>query len=324
MGGSLTFVSPFISFALAAALALLATPWVKRLAYRIGALDRPSHRRNVTRRTIPRLGGISLFAGCWGAMSLILVASYWMGSEAMELKLWATLLGAGLVMLLLGMIDDKYDLSAKIKLLVQVAVATTVVLSGVRFEEIGLLGLPSLKLGWASVPLSIFFIVGITNAVNMIDGVDGLAAGSCLIISAAVAIIGALNNSMSIALAGAALAGACAGFLPYNFSPARIFLGDSGSLFAGMSLAILAIAGSAKTAVAGSMLIPVLLLGYPTLDTLLVMLRRRLSGRSMFSGDHGHIHHRLIGRGMSHGQAAITLYIVCLLFCYLVPSRRVL
>jgi UDP-GlcNAc:undecaprenyl-phosphate GlcNAc-1-phosphate transferase len=323
MGENLSFVDPILSFALAAALALLVTPWVKRLAYRIGALDRPTHRRNIRRRTVPRLGGISLFVGCWGAMSLMLVASSWIGSHALDLKLLATLLGAGLVMLLLGMIDDKYDLSAKIKLLIQIAVATAVVMAGIRFEEIGLLSMPSLKLGWASIPLSIFFIVGITNAVNMIDGVDGLASGSCLIISAAVAIIGALNNSMTIAFAGAALAGACAGFLRYNFSPARIFLGDSGSLFAGMSLAILAIAGSAKTTVAGSMLIPVLLLGYPTLDTLLVMLRRKLSGRSMFSGDHGHIHHRLIGRGMSHGQTAVTLYVVCLLFCFLGVSLAI-
>jgi len=315
-----SLANPIASFAIAAALAVLVTPWVRRMAIRVGALDRPTHRKGTGQRVVPRLGGLVVFSSCWAALSAFIAVGYFapqffvLSSVAVRPVIVA--FGAGLAMLVLGAFDDKYDLPAKLKLAIQILVAIAVVSAGVRFDRILIGNLIDWELGHFAMPLSVIFLVGITNAVNLIDGVDGLATGSCLIIAIAVALIAGAANNVGITLLAAALGGACLGFLPYNFSPARIFLGDSGSLFVGMTLGVLGITSGSKTAIAGSMLIPMLLLGYPVLDTLLVMLRRKLSGRSIFSGDHGHIHHRLLGRGLTHGQTALCLYAFCLLFCF--------
>ncbi|MCX8157020.1 MAG: undecaprenyl/decaprenyl-phosphate alpha-N-acetylglucosaminyl 1-phosphate transferase [Verrucomicrobiae bacterium] len=309
--------------ALACGLGLLLTPIVRWLASRAGILDHPGTRK-IHHRPIPLLGGLAVALAMW-----LPIAALWMYDNRVANLLRAQeaavlqILLSGVAMLLLGIYDDLRGLNARKKLMAQLPVAVALVVSGVGFQSITIPSLGSVSLGWAGPLLTLLWLIGITNAINLVDGIDGLACGVSFFAAATIAAISIYNDNTVGAVIMTALAGACLGFLPYNFNPARIFLGDTGSLFLGMTLAVSALVTSQKGTLAASLLIPVLVLGFPIIDTLLAMVRRAVRGKSMFSGDAGHIHHRLLARGLNHRQASIIIYGFCLL-CGLVALVTVM
>ncbi|WCJ59753.1 MraY family glycosyltransferase [Fontisphaera persica] len=309
--------------ALSCGLALVLTPLIRRLALRANVLDHPGTRK-IHHRPIPLLGGLAIALAMWLPITALWlydnrVAAFLRAREGMVLQI----LLSGLAMLLLGVYDDLRGLNARKKLMAQLPVALVLVISGVGFESITIPSLGSVPLGWAGPVLTLLWLVGITNAINLVDGIDGLASGVAFFAATTIAVISIYNDNVVGAVIMTALAGACLGFLPYNFNPARIFLGDTGSLFLGMTLAVSSLLTSQKGTLAASLLIPVLVLGFPVIDTLLAMVRRAVRGKSMFSGDAGHIHHRLLARGLSHRQASLIIYAFCLL-CGLVALVTVM
>jgi UDP-GlcNAc:undecaprenyl-phosphate GlcNAc-1-phosphate transferase len=313
----------YVLLILACGTSLLLTPLIMRLATRLGAMDHPGARK-VHRQPIPLLGGLAVALGVW----LPILALFWYDNrvsaalrERGDMVLLIFL--SGLAMLFVGVIDDLRGLNARKKFLVQLPVAIVLVVSGIQFKNLTIPGLGSVDLGFWGPILTVMWLVGITNAINLVDGIDGLAAGVAMFAGAASAMIALHNNNVVAAVLMTALVGACFGFLPFNFNPARIFLGDTGSLFLGMTLAVCSMTTSQKGVLATSLLIPILVLGFPIVDTLLAMTRRVVQGKSMFSSDAGHIHHRMLAYGLSHRQAALAIYAVCIL-CGLVGLVTVL
>lgn len=310
MGSYKTYI---VLLALSCGLGLLLTPLVQRLARRANVLDHPGTRK-IHHRPIPLLGGLAIALAMW-----LPIAALWLYDNrvAALLRLREAsvlqILLSGLAMLLLGLYDDLKGLNARKKFMAQLPVAIVLVLAGVGFQSVTIPSLGTVSLGWAGPLLTVLWLIGITNAINLVDGIDGLACGVSFFAAATIAIISIYNDHAVGAVIMTALAGACLGFLPYNFNPARIFLGDTGSLFLGMTLAVSALLTSQKGTLATSLLIPVLVLGFPIIDTLLAMIRRAVRGKSMFSGDAGHIHHRLLARGLNHRQASLIIYAFCLL-----------
>ncbi len=311
--GLITFLAGFV-------VTYATMPYVIRFARRIRAIDRPSHRKSTSGQLVPTLGGLGVFFGTWVAVfGVSFFASGGIEGVLGNRLLWVVL-GSGVVMLATGAFDDRFSLRAGPKFLVQFGVALGIVASGYTFEVISLPWIGAIELRQLSVPLTILWIVGVTNAINLIDGINGLAGGVSMLVAASVAVIAGMGGNTEVVILAAAVSGGCAGFLPFNFKTSRVFMGDAGSLFLGMTLAVLSLGSSSKSAVAGSMLVPLLLMGYPTLDTILVMARRMIRGKSMFNGDRGHIHHRLLARGLSHRQSAVMLWVFCLMFCGLAVS----
>lgn len=322
-------VTYLLLFGLAAVASLVLTPAVGALATRVGAIDVPDERR-VHLRPTPRLGGLAVYASVIASFAAVLCldAGALEAAEIFRKHLGPLALGATLVVAL-GVVDDVRSLRPGAKLLLQFAAAAMVVGSG--FVVGDLLGV---KLGWFGVPLTILWVVGVTNAINLIDGLDGLAAGVGLIVSITIFAVSISSGRPGEAMILAALAGSLAGFLRYNFHPARIFLGDSGSLFLGFLLAVVSIAGQTKPETTVAFVVPILALGLPIADTFLAVARRALRaihvvranaeqdayeflflGRAaVFTADRDHIHHRLLGFGISHRRTVLVLYAVCALF----------
>ena len=288
----------------AAIVAFITTPVVRTLAFRVGAVDIPRDSRRMHNHPIPRMGGLAIFFG------FILSALIFVPLDA---PLRGMLLGA-VVIVILGIFDDIYALPALPKLLVQIAAASVAVLMGNQIEVLSNPNIfssnPYWDLGFLSIPISVFWIVGITNAVNLIDGLDGLACGVSTISSMTMLVIALTVAEPDVALLMAALAGGCIGFLPYNLNPAKIFMGDTGSTFLGFILATVSIEGLFKSYAIISFAVPFLMLGLPIFDTCFAILRRVSHGQSPMSPDRGHIHHRLIDMGFNQKQAVAILYAI--------------
>lgn len=317
-------------FIVPAVLSLILTPYVVRLAGLIGAVDYPNERK-VHIRPIPRLGGVGIYASFFLSILFFLqlaparISSSWFLSQHGIL-----LIGSLLVVLVLGIWDDLRSLTPGRKFVVQVAAATLAYLAGFRISTVTHpLGAAPLVLGVLDYPATILWIVGVSNAFNLIDGLDGLATGIALIASLTIGAIAFLNGDLATTFPVLMLAGALFGFLRYNFNPARIFLGDSGSLFIGFTLATLSIQSSTKGSTAFAIVVPVLSLGLPIMDTLLAMIRRFLGSllsdrrsagsflhklKIMFLPDRRHVHHQLLALGLSHRKAVLMLYAVASLF----------
>lgn len=288
-------------------LTLIITPWVKELALRWGAVDRPNGRK-VHRRVMPRMGGV--------AMYLSFVAAV-LATQPLHRLVLGLLVGATWI-ILLGMWDDIKGLSPKVKLAGQIAGAAILVAFGYRVDFVtNPFSEGVLMLGPLAVPLTILWVIGVTNAINLIDGLDGLAAGTsgiaALTMVAVVVSEYTLNGmlgELSWLVIGLALilTGSIAGFLRYNFHPAQIFMGDSGSMFLGFTLSALAIAGLAKGATVISVFIPIVILGIPICDTLFAIVRRYLNQQPIFQPDKHHLHHCLLEKGLSHKQTVLTIY----------------
>ncbi|MBU6399392.1 MAG: undecaprenyl/decaprenyl-phosphate alpha-N-acetylglucosaminyl 1-phosphate transferase [Verrucomicrobia bacterium] len=303
----------FTLLVLSAVATFLSTPLVRWLAYRWGALDLPNERKIHT-QPMPRLGGLAAYAGFWCPWVgfYILnnrVTEAFRNYEKLSLTLW---LGAS-AMLALGVWDDIKGVRAIKKLVLQCLIAVGLFLGDFRITTLSNpFGAPW-QLGWLSLPVSVLWIVGVTNAINLLDGIDGLATGVTACIALALALINVLGGNIIVALLTLCLAGACLGFLPFNFSPARIFLGDSGSLFIGLMLACIGILSLFKAATATFVLAPLILFGLPLFDTVSVAIGRLARGVPLFQADKSHVHHRLLRLGMNQRQAAYLLYSVTLL-----------
>ena len=288
----------------AALIALVTTPVVRSLAFKMRAVDVPKDNRRMHNHPIPRMGGLAIFLGFLFSV-LIFVP--------LPDELRGMLLGA-VVIVVLGVLDDIYALPAMPKFLVQIGAALIAVLQGNVITHLSNPNLfsasPIWNLGVLSIPFSVLWIVAITNAVNLIDGLDGLACGVSAISSMTLLVIALTVSEPQVALLMAALAGACLGFLPYNLNPAKIFMGDTGSTFLGYVLAVVSIQGLFKYATIISFAVPFLLMGLPIFDTCFAILRRVSHGQSPMAPDRGHIHHRLIDMGLSQKQAVAVLYVI--------------
>ena len=297
-------VKILLSFVCAFLLAFLSTPLVKKLAKKIGAIDIPKDKRRMHTDSVPLIGGLAIFLG-------FLVSTVFFAE--IDIKIIAILSGA-LIMVVLGVFDDKYALGAKFKLMIQIIAAAIPVIAGVRIERIILPFLKSggIEFGWLAYPITILWIVALTNAVNLIDGLDGLAAGVSAIASFSMFLIALMQGNYVIAVMSAALVGACCGFLPYNFSPASIFMGDTGSTFLGFVMASLSVLGLFKIHAIISFAVPFIAFGIPIFDTSFAIFRRIKEHRPIMSPDRGHLHHRLVDMGFSHKQAVLIIYAICI------------
>ena len=296
---SLTLTSLF-AFILALAISFACTPAVRMLAIKIKAVDVPKDNRRMHKVPIPRMGGLAIFAG-------FLVSVLFFVPLGTEFR--SILIGA-LILVVLGIIDDIVALKPKTKFAGQIIAALIPALSGVSIHGIVNPFVPGQysTLGIFSIPFTVIWIVGITNAVNFIDGLDGLACGVSAIATVTMFIIAVLFGETYIALMMAALAGACLGFLPYNMNPAKIFMGDTGSMFLGYILATVSIQGLFKFYAVISFAVPFILLGLPIFDTGFAIVRRLLKGQSPLQADRGHVHHRLIDLGFDQKQSVAILY----------------
>lgn len=294
----------------------LCIPWVTRAAYKFGHFD-PVDARKMHSTPIPRLGGIAIFLGVMA--SLLVVKLLTPGDLFPADGPLRGILAGATICFLVGVVDDIKPLGAKVKLFGQIAAAVLAYILGVRIEFLshpqgGLWVLPLyFGLPIISVAITAFWVVGITNTINLIDGLDGLAAGVSLIGGLTLAIIALETNQPMSAVIALALAGATIGFLRYNFNPAKVFMGDGGSLFLGFALASVSIMGVLKLVTAVTLVLPLLILGVPIFDTAFAIVRRIWNRRPIFSPDRGHLHHRLIGAGLSHRNAVIMIYGVSLL-----------
>ena len=284
--------------------ALIATPVVKSLAFKVGAVDVPKDNRRMHDHPIPRMGGLAIFFGF--ILSVLLYVQ-------MTPQLRGMLLG-GVIIVVLGIFDDIYALGAKFKLVIQIVAALAAVLSGNVIQIISnpnvLSPNPWWDLGWLSYPATVLWIVAITNAVNLIDGLDGLACGVSTISALTMLVISLAVADAPVAIVMAALAGGCIGFLPYNLNPAKIFMGDTGSTFLGFILAVTSIQGLFKFYTIISFAVPFLMLGLPIFDTCFAFIRRIAHGQSPMHPDRSHVHHRLIDMGFNQKQAVAVLYII--------------
>jgi UDP-GlcNAc:undecaprenyl-phosphate GlcNAc-1-phosphate transferase len=315
-----------IVFVFSCVVTLGVTPLIIQFAAHVDAMDLPDQRKIHT-HPLPRLGGIAIYIG--SAFSLLaIVATGQEMRDAMWLDphVWKMIAAALTMMLVLGIWDDFYPLGPGFKFVVQILLATVVYSANVRFAFLSNpFGPGQLDLGILAYPMTLLWIVGITNAVNLVDGLDGLASGVAVIAAITIGVIQAMRSDAGTALLAMILAGSALGFLRYNFHPAKIFLGDSGSLFLGFALAILSLLSSTKGSAAFALLIPVLALGLPIADTILSMIRRFFRSfmstttesesplwmiKSMFLPDRDHIHHRLIATGLSQRDAVLLLYVV--------------
>ena len=290
------------------------TPFAIRLAHRVGAVDLPGGRK-VHIAPTPRLGGVAVFLG----FLMPWVGLYFLNNPVQAKfrefdTLFAGLILAATAMVLLGIYDDIKGANALTKLAVQISTAVGLWFLGYSINTMqnpwgGLMELP----WWFSLPFTVLWLVGVTNAVNLLDGIDGLVSGVTAVLATSLAVINVLSNQIVPALLTICLAGACLGFLLWNHAPAKIFLGDSGSLTIGIVLActsIISLFDAGETKASPLLSVPFILFALPVFDTLRVMMSRLLKGHSPFRADKNHVHHHLLALGMNHQQAAWTLYVV--------------
>lgn len=305
-----------IGFVIAFVISFAATPLVRRVAIKIGAIDVPLDNRRMHTKPTPLMGGLAIFFGIIIALIFGICVSYFEYDELVfDNRIIGYIIGATII-LLMGIVDDLKSIKARYKLIIQIIAAGIVVYFGVSIGSIAnpFMNGEYFNLGWLEIPLTILWIVGITNAINFIDGLDGLATGITCISSLSLLFVFILTGqSIAAIFLAIILAGATLGFLPYNFNPAKIFMGDTGSNFLGFTLAILSILGLAKTYTFIAVLAPIVILALPIFDTGFAVIRRLINKRPLMEADKGHIHHKLIGKGLTTKQVVFILYIVCIL-----------
>jgi UDP-GlcNAc:undecaprenyl-phosphate GlcNAc-1-phosphate transferase len=290
--------------------ALIFTPLMMRLSPRIGAVAWPRE-RDVHSKPTPTAGGVAIFLAVW-------LPVYLLNYDQM-----APLLGifvGSCVLLLICLVDDIIGLPALPRLVGQVAVAVLAYAWGVRIsgvtDPLSLFGTYRyLTLGWLSGPLTVLWIVLVVNAMNWLDGLDGLAAGVSAIAAATLVIIAWPTNFLFVAMPALVVTWACLGFLPYNFNPARIFMGDTGAMFLGYMLATLSVSGAFKAPTAVAVFFPLLVLGVPIYDSISTICKRLSQGKSIYEADQQHLHHRLLNRGLSTRQAVVVIYALTGVLC---------
>lgn len=308
-----------IAFLISNTIVLWSTPVVKTVGLKSGYVDLPNERK-MHQRPMVRVGGISIFVGTF----IALLSIWWLGGFAglspdKEWEIWGVVLG-GFAFFLIGLADDLYNLSPSSRLLMQTVVATIAWGVGVRIEFLSIPFHGLVDIAWLSLPITVVWLVGITNAINWIDGLDGLAAGVCGISAVVLLMVTLVMHQPAAALIAAALAGGALGFLRYNFNPAQIFMGDGGAYFMGFTLAGVAVIGLVKVTAVTTMavstvvavLLPYLILAVPILDMSTVIISRMSQGISPFKADKRHLHHRLLKAGISHRLTVLFIYALTL------------
>jgi len=300
-----------LTFIIALIFAVVATPLSMKLGRRWGAIAYPGG-RHVHKKPIPRLGGIAIYAAFWIA---VVFTRNWDTQLYTQLytQVWGLFVGSTLIMVV-GVWDDIREIRPIVKLGWQIAAAIVLVYFGFSMNQLSLpiigvdLNFESRGIGWLGLLLAVFWIVGLVNTVNISDGLDGLAAGICF--EAALLLFWSANRISQVPEAHLtlALAGAALGFLFFNFHPARVFMGDSGSMFLGYIIGGISIMGLLKTATILGLVFPLIVLGMPLTDLTFAIIRRKLRGQSIAEADRGHLHHRLLDAGLSQRQAVLLLY----------------
>ncbi len=302
-----------LATATAAVVVLILTPWLARLAQRLGAIDRPDGNRKHQSHPVPRGGGIAVaIAALAGA--LLAINSTGFSSTSSPQPFIGGLLPAATILLLLGIIDDFWTLTGIYKLVGQMLAVSVLVAGGHQCEFVSLFGY-HVPLGEFRIPFAMFFALGAINAFNLVDGVDGLAASIGTIVSATLGIIAAAQEHWPLAFVCFSLAGALAGFLRYNLAPARVYLGDTGSMLIGLVVAAVAIESSIKQQAAFALAVPLATFAIPILDAGAALVRRITTGQSVFQGDRGHLHHALLLRGCSVNQTVAVISTLTLVTC---------
>lgn len=306
----------FWAFAVALLVSMVVMPAVILLAQRTGAMDAPNARK-VHKKPIPRIGGLGIYAGFMAAIIFVAVK---FGLDGEQLKEIVGLIVSGSLIVALGLLDDYKNLPAKVKLGGQIlAAAVLVLIFDVRIDFVTdpygeYIYFDNFPIPYLAIPVTMFWLVGLTNTVNLIDGLDGLAAGVASIASFTIMLIALEQNLILVAVLTAALAGAAVGFLKYNFNPAKIFMGDTGSMFLGFMLAGISVTGAVKSVAAIALVVPIFALGLPILDTTFAIVRRIRGGVPIFKPDKGHLHHRLLSVGFTQRQAVLLMYVISALF----------
>jgi len=292
------------------------TRLVRDVSVKHGWVSLPASDRHIHSRPVPRLGGVAIFLTLWCIALLALWLPEHFGTAAFPFShLTLKILGPATIIFFLGLADDIFGMSAYIKFAVQAGAAVLLFFNGIGISRISILASHP-NLGWlVGLPLTILWVLWITNAFNLIDGLDGLAAGSALFSCLVTCVVALLGHNQVVLILTLALAGAIAGFLRYNFNTASIFLGDCGSLLVGFLISAIAIAGSYKAPTMLAVAIPIVSLGLPILEVAVAVFRRFLSCRRLFAPDREHIHHKLLGRGLPHKQTVLVLYGVSACFC---------
>ena len=311
----------FLTFLIALAISFLFTPLMRKIALKKRIVDKPG-KGKVHTKPVPLLGGVAIYLAFVLAILLALCLN-----PALKEKFSLFFIGlffGGLVLVILGIYDDMTGVTAFPKFIIQIFAASILFYYGFRIEFItnpfgGLIHFAPLP----SLLITIFWIVALTNAINLIDGLDGLAAGIVSIVSLALLSIALYRHDLIGIFLALALAGSCLGFLKFNFYPAKIFMGDTGSMFLGFVLAAIGITGIHKSATAAALLIPIVALGIPVYDTLVAIIRRSKKRTYIFKGDKEHLHHRLLNIGLSYRGAVISLYFACF-FCGIIAFLFVL
>ena len=304
------------AFVVALIVSLVVMPFVILLAQKTGALDAPNARK-VHKKPIPRIGGLGIYAGFMAAIIFIAIK---FGLNDEMIKETVGLVLSGSLIVALGLVDDYKNLPAKIKLSGQIcAAAVLVLLFDVRIDFVtdpfgDYFYFDNLPIPYLAIPITMFWLVGLTNTVNLIDGLDGLAAGVASIASFTILLVALEQNFILVAVLTAALAGAAIGFLKYNFHPAKIFMGDTGSMFLGFMLAGISVTGAVKSVATIALIVPIFALGLPILDTTFAIVRRVRGGVPIFKPDKGHLHHRLLSAGFTQRQAVLLMYVISALF----------
>lgn len=284
-------------------LAFSLTPAVRVLAFKIGAIDVPKDNRRMHKKPIPRMGGLAIYLSFCITCLLFCNVS----------KELLVMLSGGLLIATLGILDDVFRLSAWLKFIVQIAIAVGTYFGGIRIDRLSFGG-RYFSLGFFAIPITVLWIVGLSNAFNFVDGLDGLSCGLSTISSISILCVVLLQGDTSYALVALILIGACCGFLPFNRHPARIFMGDTGALFLGYTLAVISVQGTFKMHTALSILVPLFIFAVPLADTVFAVIRRLLSGKSPFAADRGHFHHRLVDMGFTQRESVKILYSICGMF----------
>lgn len=294
----------YITLILCFIASVLLTPVVKKFAIAIGATDKPNARK-VHQKIMPRLGGLAIYLS-------FLIGFIILRPSDSDFSALPIIIGS-FIIIITGVLDDRFELSAKVKLIGQILAAGAVVLGGIQLQNINMPFGGEIEFGIFSIPLTILWIVGITNAINLIDGLDGLAAGVSSIALITISVMAILMGNVFVTSVGLILLGSTLGFLVYNFHPAKIFMGDTGALFLGYMISVLALLGF-KNITMFSLIVPIIILGVPISDTFFAIIRRLVNKQPLGAPDKSHLHHCLLRLGYSHRQTVFIIYGIAAMF----------
>jgi UDP-GlcNAc:undecaprenyl-phosphate GlcNAc-1-phosphate transferase len=297
-------IMPFI---ISVVISLFMTPIARKIAIKVGAIDIPKDERRVHKKPIPLMGGLAIY------VSIVVASIIFLSVD----KTLISIIVGGTIIFISGIIDDIKDLSPRGKLLFQILAAVILIFGDVKIDALTNPFTQSsnlIPLNGFSVPITIFWVVGITNTLNLIDGLDGLASGVAMIASLSFLFVANKFNYIQVMIMSSIIAGSCLGFLPYNFNPAKIFMGDTGALFLGFMLAAVSIEGVMKSVATIAVVVPIIILGVPIFDTTFAIFRRLLNGKSIAEADKGHLHHRLLKMGFSQKKTVLILYSISAIF----------